>query len=69
MSLDYAIHEVADGLASLWGWGHFENDDDLAYYYAEAELYVIRNTKTLSYAFIRARSPEEALRIYKKYLK
>jgi hypothetical protein len=67
MSLDDAIHEVAEGLCALSFWYSFKGEENhLDYYYAEAGLYVIRNSDTVSYAFVKADSPEEALQIYKR---
>ncbi|MBR3346302.1 MAG: hypothetical protein IKG37_04420 [Solobacterium sp.] len=62
---DDLIHKVAAILANMHRWCDYKNEYGLAYYYAEDELYVIRDRLTGAYNFIYADSPDNALKIYK----
>ncbi len=59
------IHKAAARLENMYCWCDYKNEYGLAYYYAEDELYVIKDTLTGAYNFIYADSPDNALKVYK----
>lgn len=65
MTFDDAIHRVAGAFERMCAWTEYDDEEGLAYYYAEGGLYVIKDQNTGTYSFIKAGSAKGALRIYK----
>ena len=61
---DDAIHTFTDGLRYAQYWRAFPYESEFVWYYAEDELYVIRNKRKGTCAFIYASAPDEALEIF-----
>lgn len=57
-AMGYLMHGVK--------WNDYPDDYYHVWYYAEGEIYVIRDVMVDTFAFIEAKSPEEA---YEKYMK
>ena len=60
---DEAIHTFTDCLRYAH-WYTFSYESDYVWYYAEDELYVIRNKRKGTCAFIYASAPDEALEVF-----
>lgn len=71
--IDKAFHEVFSAINN-WSirWHEFRDvgidEPYYGYYYAENQLYIIRDWMTDEYWFVKARSPKEALDAYKERL-
>ena len=68
MEFDKLIHKFYNSLKSI-KWQSFEKLDivnctGLDYYYAEDNLYIIRDYFMNQYYFVEARSPQQALDIF-----
>lgn len=62
--LDESIHDVAC-FCERFAWDRYERPDGTAWYYAEDELYIIRD-KYGAFTFVKAGSPMEAMRKFWK---
>lgn len=74
MTFDERVHDVFENFTKPTGvrWHDFHevgiDEPYYLYYYAEDELYVIRDVMVDTFAFVEARSPAKALAKYKERL-
>lgn len=62
------IHQAFNILKNDVMWTAYEDAPYFEYFYAEDELYIIRDTTIGNYMFIKAKSPDKARERYEKML-